>query len=305
MAIDGRIGVVTVTYNSAGVVEDFLRSLADQQYEAFVLYVVDNASQDDTREITIRQFGSDPRCVVIANAQNLGVAAGNNIGIRRAIEDGCSHVLLLNNDTVFGNKLLGDLLGALRLLGAHAVVPKIMFFQPDNRIWCAGGGLNKWRAFSPVHFGEGEIDNGLHDTALAINYAPTCCMLITKEVFEEVGLMDENYFVYYDDLDFVFQMIKAGHGLWYVPKAMLKHKVSSLTGGGLSDFSILHGTRGKVYFIRKNMRRTTSWLWLALYFLVLTSRLFVPGYGPAKAKIMFRGVLQGMRLRVRNGLRHL
>src|SRR5215471_12647355 len=96
------LGVVTVTYNSAKVLDDFLGSLAGQSFKAFRLYAIDNASSDGSADILERSAVTDPRIITIRSADNLGVAEGNNIGIRRSIEDGCTHVLLLNNDTVFG-----------------------------------------------------------------------------------------------------------------------------------------------------------------------------------------------------------
>ena len=91
--------MVTVTYNSESVLGEFLDSLAAQTHQKFILYVVDNASKDQTLEITQRR--TDLSVIIIANAENLGVAEGNNQGILAAVEDGCECVLFLNNDTVF------------------------------------------------------------------------------------------------------------------------------------------------------------------------------------------------------------
>src|SRR6266436_6146337 len=94
-----RIGVVTVTYNSADVLPDFLRCLSAQTHTDFLLFVIDNASHDGTVELL--QAYNDSRLVIVANPDNRGVAEGNNQGIRRALEAGCFSVLLVNNDTEF------------------------------------------------------------------------------------------------------------------------------------------------------------------------------------------------------------
>ena len=107
----GKIGVVTVTYNSEPVLEEFFDSLTAQTHKRFVLYVVDNASKDQTLEITRRR--TDLSVILIANAENLGVAKGNNQGILAAVNDGCECVLLLNNDTVFHADIIAQLYAGL------------------------------------------------------------------------------------------------------------------------------------------------------------------------------------------------
>ena len=92
-----KIGVVTVTYNSGAVIRDFVESLLKQTHRDFLLYVIDNASTDDT--VALFADYPAPRIVVVRNPSNVGVAEGNNLGIRAALRDGCTSVLLINNDT--------------------------------------------------------------------------------------------------------------------------------------------------------------------------------------------------------------
>ena len=106
MRDDCKVGVVTVTYNSQQVLPDFFASLWSQTHTNFVLYAVDNASSDDSVQLVRAE--ADERIRLIENASNVGVAAGNNIGITAARNDGCEYVLLLNNDTVFSGSLLAN-----------------------------------------------------------------------------------------------------------------------------------------------------------------------------------------------------
>ncbi|PYV68331.1 MAG: glycosyltransferase family 2 protein, partial [Acidobacteria bacterium] len=105
------IGVVTVTYNSGTVIRDFLDSMLKQSHTDFVLYVVDNASSDDT--VAIVATYRDPRVLTIRNSENLGVAEGNNVGIRAALRDGFASVLLINNDTIFDCDVISKLFNGL------------------------------------------------------------------------------------------------------------------------------------------------------------------------------------------------
>jgi GT2 family glycosyltransferase len=286
------VGIVTVTYNSASVLEEFFDSLFAQDHADFVLYVVDNASRDATRTAVEARAG-DPRVRPIWNDDNTGIARGNNIGIERALADGCDQVLLLNNDTVFGPGLLSGLRRALAAVGADMVVPKTYYHDAPTRIWCAGGALQRWRGYNVRHHGFGAIDRGHYDRPRRIDYAPTCCLLAARSVFERVGLMDEKFFVYCDDTDFCIRARRAGVSMWYVPEPVLWHKVSSLTGG-TSDFSLRMLTRGRTYLMRKHAPAwTLPYHYTALH-LEMMARMVVKGERPKDFRARERGFREGL-----------
>ena len=260
MAKEDLIGVVTVTYNSATVLPDFLRCLVEQTHRDFILFAVDNASSDGT--LSILRMSVDQRVRIIANPDNRGVAAGNNQGIRAALDAGCHSVLLINNDTEFDSTLIAQLDAGLDAHRVEMTCPKIMFCDEPERIWAAGGRFQSWLGYRAIHLGEGELDQGQYDRARQVTYVPTCCVLIWKEVFERVGLMDERYFVYVDDVDFMYRAMKAGVKLMYLPEAKLLHKVGRLTGGEDSPFKIRYGTRNRIYFQLKHFGVTLTFPWL-------------------------------------------
>jgi GT2 family glycosyltransferase len=243
------IGVVTVTFNSGSVLAGFMDSMLKQSHLEFILYIIDNASSDATLEV-LSEY-KDPRIVLIPNDSNVGVAEGNNIGIRAALKDGCASVLLINNDTVFDSDLVSKLVEGLEQHKCEMVVPKIMYFDDPERIWCAGGYFRRMRAASG-HFGFGRKDDGQFDQPRAVDYSPTCCMLVSSKVFGRIGLMDANYFVYFDDTDFCLRAYRAGIKLIYIPTARLLHKVSCLTGGAESEFTLRFSTRNHMYYLLKN-----------------------------------------------------
>jgi GT2 family glycosyltransferase len=252
------IGVVTVTYNSAAVISEFMECLLQQSYRDMRLYLVDNCSSDNTLAL-VAQY-SDKRIIIIRNSTNLGVAEGNNIGIRAAISDRCSCVLLINNDTVFDADLISRLQEGLEKYQCQMIVPKVLYFEPTDKIWSAGGAFSVLRGRSK-HLGFNKKDNGQFDRPRNVEYSPTCCMLIEKEVIDGIGLMDANYFVYFDDTDFCLQAHRAGFKLVYAPECKLFHKVSSLIGHR-SETAVRYVTRNHVYFVLKNFR-----MWQNLYYL--------------------------------------
>lgn len=254
----GKIGVVTVTYNSEPVLQEFFDSLAEQTHRSFALYLVDNASKDKTLEMSRQR--TDLPIFVIANEENLGVAEGNNQGIRAALADGCECVLLLNNDTVFAADLIAQLYAGLDRHRCDMTTGKMYYHDQPDVFWCAGGRFRPWLGYRIQHDGENQKDVGQFNQPRRVTYTPTCCLLVRRSVFDCVGLMDSRYFVYSDDVDFLYRCLKQGLLLWYVPAAKLWHKVSSLTGGDTSVFALRYQTRNAIYFQHKHFPR-----WLAFY----------------------------------------
>lgn len=248
-----RVGIVTVLYNSDEVLPEFFASLALQKDVSFRLYVIDNGTTDSgTRlsESLAREHGIDAVCVF--NNANVGVAKGNNQGIALALADGCPYVLLANNDTAFSADTLRLLLEPLEGGAEQVSTPKIMYHGEPTRLWYGGGHINPWLMRTPHHQLK-EVDRGQTDGTRYVGYAPTCFMMLDARVFERIGRMDEQYFVYYDDTDFVWRLSAAGLRIRYVPAAVVMHKVSTSTGGELSPFSLYYTNRNRVYFIRKNL----------------------------------------------------
>lgn len=247
-----KIGIVTVTYNSEDVLEDFYSSIHLQNHKNFILYVIDNNSSDSTAD-KVKAL-ADERTVYIQNSQNVGVAEGNNQGIVRAIEDKCDYVLLLNNDTIFESDTLTKLLEGLVENNSDISVPKIYYADKKEYLWYAGGNFDSIGC-RVNHLGYQQRDIGLYNTVEQITYAPTCCMLIKSDVFEDVGLMDEKYFVYEDDVDFCFRAMMKKKKMVYLPNFTFYHKVGGLTNKDrsfyASDFEIKFITRNHIYRCKK------------------------------------------------------
>ena len=253
-----KIGVVTVTYNSDKVLQPFLSDLFAQSFHNFNLYVIDNASEDKT--LKILDDLNDNRVNQIRNHSNIGVAAANNIGIKKALEDKCSHILILNNDIEFPNSLFKDMLVSIKKENCSMMTPKIMYHSNKDIIWYAGGGFKKSNGYLPYHTGFNENIKNNNYQSLYVDYASTCCLLIKKDVFETIGYMDEKYFVYFDDTDFLFRVKKEGvHKIYYDSQITLFHKVGSLTKSLTKEFERSYRThfflkqniRNHIYFLRK------------------------------------------------------
>ena len=253
--------VVTVTYNSATVLPEFIASAQQQSYDDFELLFVDNSSSDNTRAIITAI--NDPRFRLINNEDNLGFTKGCNQGIHHAQLTGSPLVLLINNDTTFPPDLFAKLVNAAN---EHPVAaPKMLYANPSDLIWTAGGRFLRYNGFRSAHTGLNEIDQGQYDTPSNIGFAPMCCMLIRTEVFEQIGLLDEAIFAYCEDTDFCVRLTKAKLPIRYVPDAKIYHKVSSLTGGTHSDFYVKNSAFGKGYVLGKHGNKIERLLWPLIY----------------------------------------
>jgi GT2 family glycosyltransferase len=285
------LGVVTVTYNSAGVLQEFLESLQRQVLQQFRLYAIDNRSVDSSVAMMSAALGID--ITIIRNAENLGVAEGNNQGIRQAIQDGCMYVLLLNNDTVFESDLFATLMNVAQSGNHRIVVPKIYYNSRDHVIWCAGGYFVPWRGYLGTHFGDDQPDTGQFDVDRAVDYSPTCCMLVAKDIFDTVGLMDARYFAYYDDTDFCLRAMRRGEKIWYTHQTSLRHKVGSLTGGETSPFYARMTARNKVYYLRKNFGWLTQACLLMMFAAYIAGRWLTGRDSWSRFKIKARAFVDG------------
>lgn len=295
-----RIGIVTVLYKSDDVLPDFFTSLAAQVDSSFHqrLYVIDNSPDDSGTKLSEQlsaKYGIDAVCIF--NNHNGGVAAGNNQGIRQALADGCSHILLANNDTVFPPGTISGLLSGLLSEKATAITPKIYFHTPaaPKLLWYAGAPFSAWTTRGP-HRGMGKPDLGQYDRREDTEYAPTCFMLVDSGIFGCIGLMDEQYFCYYDDTDFVFRLRRFGARLVYDPSHCVDHKVSSSTGGDESPFSLFYMNRNRVYFARKNLRGLQKIF--ALTYMTLTRLPRTMRMDRASAERVWAGFREGWKLKL-------
>jgi hypothetical protein len=288
-----KVGIVTVTYNSRAVLEDFFLSLQAQSYTNYMLYIVDSASTDDTVAYAAARLPRRAR--LLPSEVNLGFAAGTNLGIKAAFADGCHAILVLNNDVVLDPDMIYRLVEGMDRYGCEMTTPLMYFHQPGDRIWAAGGVLRRLLGYLHLHRGMGQKDHGQFSQPARVSFAPLCCVLVQKQVFDRVGLLDENYFTYTEDADFMYNCLKMDITLWYVPDAKLWHKVSSLTGG-LSAFTIHYCVRGRIYFLHKNLNSLAAWGWTCAYLAYFPVQFLFRRLSWRTMELKYRAAVEGYAL---------
>ncbi|MBU0754782.1 MAG: glycosyltransferase family 2 protein [Planctomycetes bacterium] len=280
---------VVLNWNGGSINRDCLDALLACRYANLKVLFVDNASVDGSLIDVRTRY---PQIEILVNESNLGFTGGNNRGIRRALDQGAEMVLILNNDVKVLPGFLDPLVDTLR---DHPgmVGPKVL--DPSGRIWCAGGMLAFHHNLSRLR-GYGQMDNGRYDQIEEVDYLPACCLLVSRSLFESVGLLDEDYFCYLEDVEFCSRARKAGFPVLFYPESRVYHEFSHSTGGGYSAARKYMNAVNSVRFLRQH-GSFRSWMsfWildvLALPLVVLV-RLFKGQAGGALAK--GRGILEGL-----------
>lgn len=218
--------VVILTWNHIEETLVTLESLLQSDYANVRFVVVDNASTDGTPATVRARF---PSVAVLESPTNVGISGGYNLGLKHALQAGADFAVVANNDLIADPGLIGSLVAALQAdPAAGMAMPKIYhYFGDRTRLWCPGA---SWRSFPPeVKMILDVPDGPQYNVQRAIDFAPSCFLLIRRAALERVGLFDTGYFFYYDDWDFSARVRAAGYRILFVPTARLWHMVSVST----------------------------------------------------------------------------
>lgn len=249
MTSSPRVAIIVVNWNRRDDTLYCLESLSHLRYPNYRIILVDNASTDGSAEAVRGRF---PDVKIIEADQNLRFAGGNNLGLKNALSKADDFSLLLNNDTAADPDFLNHLIEAAesgKRIGL--VAPKILYHDRPDVIWFAGGVLKP--AWGYVrHFGLRQLDDGRFDQRREVSFLTGCCLLIHKEVIDEIGLLDENFYLYSEDADYCLRALGVGFKLIYEPKARIYHKVSSSTGGAYHPAKWRHRYRSLFRLVKKH-----------------------------------------------------
>ena len=251
-----HVTIVILNWNRIADTLECLDSVVRLTYPAFSVVLVDNGSTDGSPD-AIEKWSRDKLAIsLIRNTENRGFVRGSNQGIRHALSSNADYVFLLNNDTVAEPDVLKLLVAAAERTGERSgdigmVGPKIYQYGKDNVLDSAGTRTIPWLAQGFL-VGHGEEDHGQYDTPGDLPYITGTALLVRRAVLEELGLLDEDYFCYFEDFDWGLKAREAGYRLLLEPKAVIHHK-GSQTAGFNSPFYMHHMMRSRIIFARKNV----------------------------------------------------
>jgi GT2 family glycosyltransferase len=235
-----KVYIIILHSKSISCLIDCLSSLDKITYKNCAIIVVNNGSND----LTDINKHIKRKIQLIKTPSNLGFARGNNLGIKEALRNRADYVLLLNDDTIVTPDFLSTLVAAgenhpdVGMLG-----PKIYYYDEPQKIWFAGARFDERTgvifALHSDKIGKSRKDNKPEDS----DYITGCALLVKKKLIDIVGLLDERFFLYWEDVDWGLRAQKAGFTNLIVPNAHIWHKVSVSTGGMDSPLRAYHKTR--------------------------------------------------------------
>lgn len=251
-AIEPKIFVIILNYNGAKTLADCLSSLYRSEHVNFEVVVVDNDSRDGSFENARTHFS---RAHFIKNSSNVGFSKGNNVGIRFALEKFADYVFLLNNDTVVERDVISRLIQELEKNKTAGIANPLILNAQNNSVWFAGGKIY-WMKMRTAH--QTAVSSNL---PYSTEYATGCAMMVSKKVFKKIGLLDERFFLYYEDADFSLRAKKVGFDILVIPDTTVHHSEQSNSKNKNKTYWLVRS--GILFF--KTHSSFPRQLWLVLY----------------------------------------
>jgi len=216
-----------------------LESLEKVDYPNFEVLVVDNGSKEEER-VQIKEYHvSRIKYQVLWNSENFGFAGGNNVGIKYALEHGADYVMLLNNDAIAAPDFLTELSKAAESDPTFGILGSRIYKYGTDEVVFDGGKVNPWLTKA-----EHSTYNLQPTTYNLVNYITGAAMLVRAELIEKIGLMREEYFLYYEDVDWCISARRAGYKCVLVPTSKVWHKVSATNKEGSPSYIYYHTRNG-------------------------------------------------------------
>lgn len=265
-----KIGIILVNYNGLKDTVDCIKSIKESDYLNYVIIIIDNASTEDAS--TLKSYDN----VIYKRMQkNVGFGVANNVGADIAVENNCDLILCLNNDTVIQKD-------TLRILAANTndktiTTGAIYYYSEPNELWYGGGEISKYK---------GNFRHKNYMKSQEVSFVSGCCVMFTKKCYEDIGLFDSAYFMYYEDSDFSLKAMQHGYTLKYVYEARIYHKVgksiSKVTG--LKNYYL---TRNRLYILHKYKAYFSH---TAIIYFVITRIIYILKYGRQKSLPYVEGI---------------
>jgi GT2 family glycosyltransferase len=223
------VAAVVLDWNGGDEAVAAVDSLAASDYPGLRVVLVDNASRVPAIAEVQRRH---PDATCLRNARNLGYAGGNNVGIRAALAAGADHVLVLNNDARVRPDTVAELIAVARRDASVGVVgAKILRADDTERLWMAYGEVS-WRQSLVRLVGQGRRDGPEFATERDVDWVSGCGLLLTHRGLTEIGLFDEEFFAYHEEVDWCARARARGLRVVYAPRAVVLHRGEGSSGAG-------------------------------------------------------------------------
>ena len=306
-----KVSIIILNWNGWSDTMECLESLNRLDYSNFEIILIDNGSKEKPPLVNVQFLKLS--IFQVFNEENLGFAGGNNQGINIALERGADYILLLNNDTTVEPDFLKKLIAVAKENKNYGILgPVINYYDEPDKIWFAGGQLN-WLKTRGTHITDmnkiysssgisqqrDEVEKSdfeessrlaslRSNSILEVDYITGCCLLIKKEVIEKIGLLAEEYFLYYEDTDWCQRARRAGYLCGLAGEAKIFHKQSRSAQEFSYPYIYYHSRNGLIFASRFGVKilvyLASGWIFLKQIIKIII------GHKKEWAKPVWRGV---------------
>jgi hypothetical protein len=250
-----KVAVILVNWNSLQYTIDCIESLDLVTYRNFDIIVVDNGSTDGSAEKLKEKFN---HIILLQSELNLGFTGGNNLALRYAIQHEYPYSMLLNNDTFVDPDFLEVLVNFMDNHPDTGIIqPKIYFHHNRSLLWNAGSYYQSWlgRTFTS---GYNKISSPDSEKMKEVEWVTGCAFFTRNSILKECGLLAENLFIYFEDVDLSFRIRSAGYTLIYHPASVIYHiagasskKMVPGKDGSLNSSVHYYNVRNRIWILKK------------------------------------------------------
>lgn len=256
------VSIISVHYNGTKVTEEFIKSILQISYSPVEIFIVDNGSQIEPIEPLSAKY---PKINFIVSDENLGFAGGNNLAIKQATGE---YLFFVNNDTEVPVNFMEPLVEHFETHPKTGMASPLIKYFDTNVIQYAGNEKISLLTGRSKRLGIKEEDKGQYNYNFQTEMIHGAALLVRKQVIDEIGLMPELFFLYYEEIDWCTQAQNKGYETWVIGKSTIYHK-ESMSVGKNSPFKLYYMTRNRILYLRRNTNgiRRISWM---LFFLLFT-----------------------------------
>lgn len=292
-----KFAVIMVNYNSFNDTKEIISDLNKFDKKIFDIFLVDNhSSKEDSDKLS--KYAKENKIILTKLSENLGFAGGNNVAIKMALANEYDYIFLLNPDTLIKDKDFFKIIEReMKESHADIIGPLIKYYPEKEKIYFAGGFISNITGMT-VMKGKKELDHGQYKDNIKCDFITGCAIIIKKEVFDKIGLIPEDYFLYFEEADFCMKAKNNGFNVVFTPKTTVYHKVSSAIGY-LSNTYLYYMIRNQRIFSKKYISwkcKPLFWVWYLSfwcggYFILSLKYKNYQGY-----KQILRGLMNGSKI---------
>jgi len=293
------VAILIINWKKYDLTFQCINSVLKSSFDNFKIILIDNEFQKNKLNI----YSSNKKIKIIFNKKNEGFAKANNQGINYALENKHDYILLLNNDTRIRNNLIENLVMHSQSNNLSIIQPLILNSKGD-KIWNGGGEINKFFGIFKTKFRERNFKSNLNFN-LETDWFTGCCCLFKSQIFRDEGKFDENFFAYYEDVDYSLRLKKKGYKIGLLTNTYLIHHSSMSSKseksfeGKLNPHVHYLSIRNHIYLLRKHSNNfNICGVLLNQFFKIISySIYFLIRLRFKKLKMIYKGLIDGIKIK--------